>query len=147
MRSENFLFARRSMYWQVYLHKTVVAGDRLLLAGIVKRARDLLKKRHTEVERLCSPALLFFLTNDIRGDSIDHPAVVKAYCDLDDADIQYSLKQWMHCGDPLLSDLCRRFVDRSFFRVQYLDKSPSPEEIALWSVRVTDWLTESFSPL
>ena len=141
---ENFLFARRSMYWQVYLHKTVVSGDRLL-ASIIKRARRLLKNRDGEVERLCSPALLFFLTNVLTGEDIENPAVVKAYCDLDDTDILYSLKQWIHCRDTILADLCRRFVDRQFLRVQYLDTPPSTHELDAWRNRVTDWLAGAFS--
>ena len=141
---ENFLFARRSMYWQVYLHKTVVSGDRLL-ASIIKRARFLLKERDVEVERLCSPPLLFFLTNTLRGADIDHPAVVKAYCELDDTDIQYSLKQWMNGQDALLADLCRRFINRSFFRVQYLEHAPTEETIEHWKDDIARWIASTFN--
>lgn len=139
---ENFLFARRSMYWQVYLHKTVVSGDRML-SSIIKRARYLLKDQNAEVERLCSPPLLFFLINSIRGADIEQSSVVKSYCELDDTDILYSLKQWMRGQDVLLADLCRRFIDRSFFRVQYLEQAPSPSTLNAWREQVADWLTNA----
>ena len=141
---ENFLFARRLMYWQVYLHKTVVSGDRLL-AGIMKRARHLLRHKDEQVESLCSPALLFFLTNDIKGAEIQHPEVVKAYCNLDDSDINFTLKQWMRCDDAILGDLCQRFIYRSFLRVTYLDTPASEEEILEWKGRVATWLSDKFS--
>ena len=140
---ENYLFARRSMYWQVYLHKTVVSGDRLL-SSIIKRARFLLKDKDPEVERLCSPPLLFFLINTIRGSDIQHSSVVKSYCELDDTDIVYSLKQWMRGRDMLLADLCRRFIDRSFFRVQYLDHAPGRAQLNAWKEQVADWMTNAF---
>ncbi len=141
---ENFLFARRLMYWQVYLHKTVVAGDRLLY-GIIRRARDLIQQGVSQVEELCSPSLFFFLSNQVKGNEIQHPTVIEAYCDLDDNDIIYSLKQWMRCKDPILEDLCRRFISRSFLRVTYLDSPPTPANIAAWEAKVARWLQQRFS--
>ncbi|MEM8484307.1 MAG: HD domain-containing protein [Bacteroidota bacterium] len=141
---ENFLFARRLMYWQVYLHKTVVAGDRLLY-GIIRRARDLIRQGVSQVEALCSPPLFFFLSNEVKGSEIEHPTVMQAYCDLDDTDIIYSLKQWMQCKDPMLEDLCRRFIYRSFLRVTYLDTAPTAADIATWEARVARWLQQRFS--
>ncbi|MFK7847724.1 MAG: HD domain-containing protein [Rhodothermales bacterium] len=141
---ENFLFARRLMYWQVYLHKTVVSGDRLL-SGIIKRARDLLTENFNEIRSLTSPSLLFFLRNEIKGSEIEHPTVIKAYCELDDSDITYSLKQWMHCQDPVLVDLCRRFIYRSFLRVTYLDTPPTEDDIRAWKEQVAHWLAGKFS--
>ncbi len=140
---ENFLFARRLMYWQVYLHKTVVAGDRLLY-GIIRRARDLIQRGVPEVEARCSPPLFFFLSNQVKGNEIQHPTVIEAYCDLDDTDIVYSLKQWMRCEDPILADLCRRFISRSFLRVTYMDTVPSPDTIAAWEDKVARWLQQRF---
>lgn len=140
---ENFLFARRSMYWQVYLHKTVVSGDRLL-ASIIRRARALLANRDRDVETTTSQSLLFFLMNSIKGTEIQHPKVIKAFCELDDSDLLYSLKQWVQAADPVLADLCARFINRSFFRVQYLDQAPTHEERQSWQGRVTDWLCRTF---
>lgn len=140
---ENFLFARRSMYWQVYLHKTVVSGDRLL-ASIIRRARNLLQNRDRDVETTTSQSLLFFLMNRIRGTEIQHPEVIKAFCELDDSDLLYSLKQWVQASDPVLADLCARFINRSFFRVQYLDQPPTLQQRQTWQDRVTDWLCQTF---
>ena len=141
---ENFLFARRLMYWQVYLHKTVVSGDRLL-ASIIKRARDLLRAGNKKIGDFCSPSLLFFISNEVKGNEIEHPAIVDAYCKLDDTDINYSLKQWMHCQDPILRDLSRRFIHRSFLRVTYLEKVPTSDDLIEWHTQVTAWLTDKFS--
>lgn len=141
---ENFLFARRLMYWQAYLHKTVVAGDRLLY-GIIRRARDLIRQGVSQVEALCSPPLFFFLSNEVKGNEIEHPTVIEAYCDLDDTDIIYSLKQWMRCKDPILEDLCRRFIYRSFLRVTYLDAPPAASDIEAWEARVARWLQQRFN--
>ncbi len=104
---ENFLFARRLMYWQVYLHKTVLAGD-FVLKGLLRRARQLLQAGDADIAARCAPALLFFLQNDIAGSDIHEPDVRAAFCDLDDADILYSLKQWMHHRAPIVADLSRR---------------------------------------
>ncbi len=114
---ENFLAARRLMYWQVYLHKAVVAGDRLLRAAI-QRARDIGVK-------MGSPVLLFFLENEITTDRLDERAVIDNYIRLDDSDILYSLKRWTTSADPILADLALRFVHRIFPRVTYLDDQPA----------------------
>ena len=140
---QNFLFARRSMYWQVYLHKTVIAGDRLL-AAIIERARTLVRSGFEAVKASCSPALLFFLENDIKGSDIDHPTVIKSYCELDDSDILFSLKQWNQSEDPVLADLSTRFINRSFFRIRYLDHPLSHDERTRWTHRVEEWLVSHF---
>ncbi len=141
---ENFLFARRLMYWQVYLHKTVVSGDRLL-SSIIRRVRDLLKEGFDQIKSLSSPSLLFFLRNEVRGSEIEHPTVIDAYCNLDDTDIIYSLKQWLICDDSILVDLCRRFIHRSFLRVTYLQKTPSDEDVQEWNAQIVRWLKQKFS--
>ncbi len=141
---ENFLFARRLMYWQAYLHKTAVSGDRLL-SSIITRARDLLRAGNKKIGELCSPSLLFFISNEVKGSEIKHPALIEAYCNLDDTDIIYSLKHWMHCQDPVLRDLSRRFIHRSFLRVTYLEKAPTKDDLAEWQGLVAAWLADKFS--
>ncbi len=145
---ENFLISRRLMYWQVYLHKTVLAGDQLLRA-VLRRVRD----RHVRsagptadcIQR-GSRALLFFLENDISIDQIAEPEVRSHYCQLDDTDILFSLKQWMRAGDeaddPVLADLCRRFINRDFFRVTFLPQEPNARQIDQWRHQVAQWLVE-----
>ena len=140
---ENFLFARRSMYWQVYLHKTVLAGDRLL-STIIERARALIQS-NSYIKEGCSPALLFFLMHTINGTDIEEPDVIQAYCELDDSDITYSLKGWSTGPDPILADLCYRFTNRAFFRIRFLEQPLSEDERTEWQYRVIKWIISTFS--
>lgn len=136
---ENFLIARRLMYWQVYMHKTVLAGDQLLRA-ILRRARVHLRSSNNALRKATSPAFRFFLEQDVHRTDLDNPAVLDAFCALDDTDVLYSLKQWMGHSDRVFADLCRRFVDRDFFRVTFLAETPSPDQLATWRSHVADWL-------
>ncbi|ARA92008.1 HD family phosphohydrolase [Rhodothermaceae bacterium RA] len=135
--AENFILARRLMYWQVYLHKTVLAGDQLLRA-ILRRVRQRLLADGLDLGG--SEALLFFLRRTVRHDQIDRPDVVQAFAALDDTDILFSLKQWMRSTDPILADLARRFIERDFFRVTFLPEPPSAELLDAWRGHIADWL-------
>ena len=139
---ENFLISRRLMYWQVYLHKTVLAGDELL-RGILRRVQEHLDAgaRPDWLER-GSRSLLFFLTHDVHADQIGDPTVRDHYLQIDDTDILFSLKQWMRGDDPVLADLCRRFINRVFFRVTFLPRKPSAPQVKDWRRQVADWLVE-----
>ena len=114
---ENMLIARRLMYWQVYLHKTVVAGDQLLLS-VFRRARDLMHVTPDEVTCGIMPALRFFLEQHPSKDNIQDERLLKAFLNLDDSDIFVALKIWADGNDPILADLSRRFLDRRLFRWQ-----------------------------
>lgn len=139
--AENFLISRRLMYWQVYLHKTVLAGDRVLHAAL-RRARRHLRAGSdvTRTIRRGSPSLCFFLKHDITAEQLDAEAVRTHYCQLDDTDVLFSLKQWMHASDPVLADLARRFINRDFFRVTFLADAPDESTYAGWAATVRDWL-------
>jgi HD superfamily phosphohydrolase len=137
---ENFLISRRLMYWQVYLHKTVLAGDELL-RGILTRVQEHLGNGSApEWLRRGSRALLFFLTHNVHVDQIDTPEVRDHYLQLDDTDVLFSLKQWMRGPDPILADLCRRFINREFLRVTFLPQTPHAGKIEAWQSQVADWL-------
>ncbi len=138
---ENYVISRRLMYWQVYLHKTVLAGDHLLRA-IFRRLRALLQSDSTDVRGRCSPALLFFLTNSLSVRDIERPDVRTQFCRIDDTDVLFSLKQAMHCSDAVLADLSRRFIDRDFFRVTFLEEVPDEDRKRVWQGRVAEWLVE-----
>jgi len=139
---ENFLISRRLMYWQVYLHKTVLAGDELL-RGILSRVQEHLDSGSApDWLRRGSRALLFFLDNDIHAEQIDVPEVRDHYLQLDDTDILFSLKQWMQGPDPILADLCRRFINREFLRVTFLPQRPHAGQMDTWQSQVADWLVE-----
>lgn len=140
---ENFLISRRLMYWQVYLHKTVLAGDQLLRA-ILQRVRQ-----HATSDSgpggldRGSEDLLFFLRNDIEKSDLTDPAIRQRYSRIDDTDVLFSLKQWMQSSDPVLSDLSRRFINRDFFRVAFLPSEPNAPQIESWRDAVAGWLIET----
>jgi hypothetical protein len=139
---ENFLISRRLMYWQVYLHKTVLAGDELL-RGILHRVEDHLSAGSTPDWLLrASRSLLFFLRHDVHADQISEPTVRDHYLQIDDTDILFSLKQWMQGDDPVLADLCRRFINREFFRLTFLPREPNAPQIESWRRQVADWLVD-----
>ena len=112
---ENFLNARRLMYWQVYLHKTSVSAEKMLVS-VVLRAKWLLTQGHS---LLASPALLLFLTRDItRNELAQHPNYLNDYLSLDDYDVWGALKQWQHHPDRVLSTLSHQLLQRQLFRIQ-----------------------------
>jgi uncharacterized protein len=128
---ENFVLARRLMFWQVYLHKTVVAADHLLRAAFA-RARARVEPHDPAVEAT-APSLAHFLPGTVTADGVEDEAALDAFAALDDTDVLYSLKRWAEARDPVLADLARRFLDRRLFRTHYLPE-PLPEE-ALGALR------------
>lgn len=104
---EKFLMARRFMYWQVYLHKTGLAAEALLVR-LIRRARQL---RELEALPTYSPSLRYFLFE--RDPSAPFgPRDLDAFMELDDIDILAAVKQWTTSPDPVLSRLCRMLLDR-----------------------------------
>jgi len=111
---EHFLNARRLMYWQVYLHKTSVSAERLLV-NIIKRAQYIVKSGG---KLTCSEGLKMFLRNDYALDDFrDKPPVLQAYADLDDNDIWGGIKQWKTHHDPILSTLSGMLLHRNLFQI------------------------------
>ncbi|MFO8231989.1 MAG: HD domain-containing protein [Longimonas sp.] len=140
---ENFLISRRLMYWQVYLHKTVLAGDRVLHAALRRARRHL--RAGSEVARTIrqgSRSLCFFLEHAITANQLDTETVRTHYCQLDDTDVLFSLKQWMQAEDPVLADLARRFINRDFFRVTFLGDTPGTAQQEAWAATVRHWLLD-----
>jgi len=122
---EQFLMARRLMYWQVYLHKTSIAAEKLLI-HVLMRAKELaLQGEHL----FASPALQFFLNNSItKNEFRQYPEVLQHYTLLDDSDIYSALKAWMSHPDTVLSTLSQGFIDRKLFKVKTLSEPLSPKE-------------------
>ncbi|MFN2423537.1 MAG: HD domain-containing protein [Cryomorphaceae bacterium] len=121
---EKFIMARRLMYWQVYLHKTVVAAERLLI-NILKRAKYCARN---SVDLFASPALKYFLYNDFgRDDFRNNAEVLNTFVQLDDFDIMGALKVWQQSEDPILSVLCKNLVNRRLPRV-ILTRAPFTAE-------------------
>lgn len=115
---ENFLTARRLMYWQVYLHKTSVACERMLINTLL-RAKELALRG---VEMFASPALHYFLYNNIDGQQFRQDVdCLNYFIELDDTDIWCALKQWCHHPDAILSRLSSGIVNRHIFKVEITD--------------------------
>jgi HD superfamily phosphohydrolase len=112
---EKFIIARRLMYWQVYLHKTVL-GAEMLIVNILKRAKELALGGE---ELFGAPSLKHFLYNaiDVRQfeSETEH---LDAFCALDDSDVLASIKVWQSHKDPVLSRLCRMLVERRLYKVK-----------------------------
>lgn len=107
---EKFIISRRLMYWQVYMHKTVIAADQLLL-NILRRAREI------------DPTA--FRLDPAAPDFLDSFAAV------DDDDIMVAIKQWQHSSDEILSTLCRNMVNRRLPAIRISNK-PFPEPQHSW---------------
>ncbi len=110
---EKFLMARRFMYWQVYLHKTGVVAEQLLI-GILKRARFLIKEEETLA---CSEALHYFLSHHIDKDNFNTEILVK-FSKLDDVDILSAIKEWQNASDFVLSELCTMIINRKLLHIK-----------------------------
>lgn len=121
---EKFLVARRIMYWQVYMHKTVVSSE-VLLTFILKRAKELMKSGAT---LFSSPAFELFLKNDFSfADFQNNPELLETFADLDDYDILSAIKVWQKNEDKVLSLLCQRLINRQLFKIE-ISNSPFSEE-------------------
>ena len=135
---ENYLVSRRLMYWQVYLHKTSVAAEHVMINAL-RRAKQLARlemqeqgtgNKHPEKcpSLFASPALHFFLYHDIdRETFLTQPACLQHYLALDDNDIWSALKVWCSHPDPILSLLSRDFINRNIFKVEMSDEPFSDE--------------------
>lgn len=123
---EKFLIARRLMYWQVYLHKTVIAAEQLLIQ-IFKRARECFAQN---VELYATESLLFFLhpkyANLVSVDNGDE--LIAQFAQLDDSDISVCLKEWEKSNDFILKNLCRMLNSRSLLKIE-LNKVPFTDTI------------------
>ena len=123
---ENFLNARRLMYWQVYLHKTSVSAEKMLVSAI-KRAQWLLQQGEAVS---ASPALSLFLARHITRDELTHHSdYLDEYLVLDDYDVWGALKQWQHHSDRVLATLSRMLLARKLFRIQLSNEPFASETI------------------
>jgi len=116
---ENYLTSRRLMYWQVYLHKTAVACEKVLINTLL-RAKYLVE---TGKEIFAPPALKYFLYNDVNETKFHHDEnALRYYTELDDSDIWSALKVWRHNNDIILSTLASDMLDRRIFKVEIHDE-------------------------
>jgi HD superfamily phosphohydrolase len=109
------------MYWQVYLHKTAVGYEKILVNTLM-RARYLMQQG---VDLFASPSLAYFLKSDVHFDD----QALQVYAELDDSDIWSAMKAWKHADDRILSTLATDMTDRHLFKVEVTEERPSQEYI------------------
>lgn len=121
---ENFLNARRLMYWQVYLHKTAVAAEQMLILCI-SRAQDLASIGE---DVFATPSLKRFLYNKVGKEDLKDE-VLADFMKIDDMDVWGAIKVWAHHSDGVLSLLANNILERKIFKIELRNESPSKEEI------------------
>ena len=125
---ENFLIARRLMYWQVYLHKTVLSAEYLLIK-VLERARELALMG---ADLFATPVLKVFLSRQVTLEDFIHNRVIGSrqaldlFASLDDNDIIASVKEWQDNPDHVLSYLSKSIINRRLFKIK-ISKKPIPE--------------------
>ena len=111
---EKFIIARRLMYWQVYLHKTVLSAENMLV-NILKRAKEVFQ---SGAQLFSTPALNYFLSKDILVETLESKdEFLKIFCQLDDYDIYCAIKVWCHHEDVVLSRLCKGMIERRLYKI------------------------------
>ena len=110
---EKFLIARRLMYWQVYLHKTSVAAEQILIR-LLNRAKELVQQGQ---KLTMSTALAFFVKNKISKDNFSHE-VLEMFARLDDTDIISAMKEWQFHPDVVLSKLSKMLLNRDLLKIK-----------------------------
>jgi len=121
---EKFIIARRLMYWQVYLHKTVLSAEQLLIT-ILQRAREVALN---DKSLFATPAFLLFLKNEYRlHDFHSDPTLIDRFAAIDDFDVFTSIKVWCDHSDEVLAKLCRRLVSRRLLRIE-MQKGPFTDD-------------------
>ncbi|MEA4918336.1 HD domain-containing protein [Proteiniphilum sp.] len=124
---ENFLMSRRLMYWQVYLHKTAVAAEKMMV-NVLRRAKEL----SMNGEKLfASPALSYFLSQESAiGDFENNGEALHHFVNLDDNDIWCALKVWCSHSDTVLSILSDGMINRKLFKIEIAEKKSDPEKVS-----------------
>ena len=114
---EKFLIARRFMYWQVYLHKTGLVAEQLLIR-VLKRAKELVKSG-SKLE--ASEPLSYFLENDISASNFNDESL-SIFSQLDDYDVVSAMKAWQHHEDFVLRNLCDMIINRDLLSIKLKSK-------------------------
>lgn len=128
---EKFLMARRFMYWQVYLHKTGLVAEQLLIK-ILKRANEL---HEIGIRIEASRAMLFFIENNIDPTNFDDD-VLSIFASLDDIDVLSAIKHWSHHDDLVLSSLCQMVLNRRLLKIKIKNRPIKEETIRSYTDQV-----------
>ena len=125
---EKFLIARRLMYWQVYLHKAVIAGE-MLLVKILERAKQLAARGN---DLFAPPSLEYFLQNNINElNFFDEEESLKHFTKLDDQDIHTAVKVWATHNDKVLATLSSMLVERHLYKVEISAKLAADDRVEI----------------
>ena len=122
---EKFLIARRLMYWQVYLHKTSLVAE-YMLVNILTRAKELANQG---VELFCSSSLKFFLYQKTDKNNFDNK-VLNLFSELDDYDVLSAIKEWTNHSDKILSKLSLMIVNRNLLKIKMFDEEVSNDHLS-----------------
>ena len=122
---EKFIIARRLMYWQVYLHKTVLSAE-FLLAKILERARELL---NNDYNLFMVPTLKYFLGKSITKDNISEEEFLYHFSKIDDYDVLTCIKVWTGNDDKVISRLSKMLINRNLLKVKISTSKFSNEEV------------------
>lgn len=122
---ENFLNARRLMYWQVYLHKTAVSAE-VMLVETVLRARKLIGDGN---HLTCTPALAFFLSKNGEGSFQQNEEMLEQFSQLDDTDVWGSIKFWVKSDDLILRTISDQLLNRRLFAVKMSNEAPDEADV------------------
>jgi HD superfamily phosphohydrolase len=122
---ENFLMARRLMYWQVYLHKTAVAAEKMLI-NVLARAKELTQQGE---KLFASPALAYFLSKETSlKDFEDSDEALHHFVNLDDNDIWSAMKVWISHPDIVLSTLSNGIINRKLFKIEITEEKAEADK-------------------
>ena len=122
---EKFLIARRLMYWQVYLHKTSLVAE-YMLVNILTRAKELANQG---VELFGSSSLKFFLYQKTDKNNFDNK-VLNLFSELDDYDVLSAIKEWTNHSDKILSKLSLMIVNRNLLKIKMFDEEVSNDHLS-----------------
>ena len=131
---EKFLISRRLMYWQVYLHKTVIAAEQLLVK-IFQRAKAI---ANNGVPLFASPSFNLLLANKISTDAFyENELYLDAFMKLDDSDLFSAIKVWSEHEDPILAKLCKLLIDRKLFTIEMQNEAFTQKSIQVHKDKLT----------
>ena len=123
---EKFLIARRLMYWQVYLHKTSLVAEHMLVK-VLMRAKELAEKN---IDLYCSSSLRYFLYNKTNKDNFD-AKVLALFSELDDYDLLSAIKEWTNHSDKIISNLSSMIVNRNLLKIEIFDEIVSEIDLSI----------------
>jgi HD superfamily phosphohydrolase len=140
---EKFLLARRIMYWQVYLHKTVLSAEQMLIR-ILKRAKYLVSEGQ---ELHASNSLMYFLSKNVSKKDLDtdKKEILNHFINLDDIDVVSAIKEWTNSSDKVLSYLSKQIINRQLFKIEIKNNPYKCDEIKKFRHKLRNEINNNIS--